>query len=171
MKYNRITALLAAICLICLSGCRAEPAAQPMATETAAAGAVQEPANVYAEFVIERFLAQRPDAFFFSDAQGVEYANRILLTFDAEVTDFRFLALEGIYTDNGDYINTGMQELYRLERITPEDVTVVETVLDGLLPPRGICFTDSVGVKRCYYLALSGEDNVPLLVPFDDLNG
>ena len=122
--------------------------------------------NVYAEFAIERFLAQRPDHLFFSDASGNEYASKVVLTFDTTITNFRFLQLEGNMSQTGEFLCTNMQELYSRDEITENDLMVVETVLEGLIPDRGISFVDAGGNTRYYYLTLSGEDNVPLLVPF-----
>ena len=120
--------------------------------------------NVYAEFAIERFLAQRPDHIFFSD--GSQNASKIVLSFDTHITNFCFLQLQGSFDSDGAFHCAQMQELYRRDEITPEDLMVVETNLDGLLPTRGISFVDAGGNTRYYYLALSGEDNVPLLVSF-----
>ena len=122
--------------------------------------------NVYAEFAIERFLAQRPDHLFFSDASGKEDASKVVLSFDTPITNFRFLQLEGSFDQTGEFLCTNMQELYSRDEITENDLMVVETVLEGLLPNRGISFVDAGGNTRYYYLTLSGEDNVPLLVPF-----
>ena len=120
--------------------------------------------NVYAEFAIERFLAQRPDYLFFSD--GSEDASKVVLTFDTNITNFRFLQLEGSFDSDGAFHCAQTQELYFQEVITPDDLMVLETNLDGLLPTRGISFVDAGGNTRYYYLALSGEDNVPLLISF-----
>lgn len=126
-----------------------------------------EPAtHVFAEFAVERYLAQRPDHLFFSDCQGSEYANKVVLSFDTPVTNFRFLQLEGEINRAGEFICTNMQPLYSKDEITRNDLMVVQTVLEGLIPTRGISFVDAGGITRYYYLVLSGEDNVPLLVPF-----
>lgn len=128
--------------------------------------AVAATTNVFAEFAIQRLLDQRPDAIFFSDAQGSEYANKIVLSFDTTVTNFRFLQLEGEFDQSGAFLCTNMQQLTSRDEITENDLMVVETVLEGLVPNRGISFVDAGGNTRYYYLALSGEDNVPLLIPF-----
>lgn len=121
--------------------------------------------NVYAEFAIERFLAQRPDHFFFSE--GSKDASKVVLTFDTNVTNFRFLQLEGSFDSSGAYHCSQKQELYSKDEITTNDLMVVETNLDGLIPTRGISFVDAGGNTRYFYLALSGEDNVPLLISFN----
>lgn len=120
--------------------------------------------NVYAEFAIERFLAQRPDHLFFSD--GSKDASKVVLTFDTNITNFRFLQLEGTFDSAGVYHCSNTRELYSKDEITVDDLMVVETNLDGLIPTRGISFVDCGGNTRYFYLALSGEDNVPLLVSF-----
>lgn len=122
--------------------------------------------NVFAEFAVDRFLAQRPDHLFFGDAAGDEHASKVVLTFDTQITNFRFLQLEGNFNEEGEFRCTNMRELYSRDEISENDLMVVETVLEGLIPTRGISFVDVGGNTRYYYLVLSGEDNVPLLVPF-----
>ena len=60
-----------------------------------------------------------------------------------------------------------MESLYSQDVITENDLMVVETELEGLVPSRGISFVDAGGNTRYYYLALSGEENVPLLISFN----
>ena len=122
--------------------------------------------NVYAEFAIERLLAQRPDALFFSDAEGNEYASKVVLSFDSKITNFHFLQLTGDFDQLGEFICGDMQVLYSQDEITENDLMVVQTVLEGLIPTRGISFVDAGGNTRYYYLTISEEDNVPLLVSF-----
>ncbi len=120
--------------------------------------------RVLAEFAVERFLVQRPDYLFYSD--GSKNASKVVLTFDTDVTQFRFLRLNGSFDSAGAFHCSETKELYSEEKITPDDLMVVETNLDGLIPTRGISFVDPEGITRYYYLALSGEDNAPLLVSF-----
>ena len=122
--------------------------------------------NVYAEFAIERLLNQRPDAIIFSDGQDSEDASKIVLSFDTTITNFRVLRLEGTFDQSGAFLCTDMQPLYSRDEITENDLMVVQTSLEGLVPNRGISFVDAGGNTRYYYLALSGEDNVPLVIPF-----
>ena len=129
--------------------------------------ASQQTTNVYAEYAVDRLLAQRPEYLFYSDGTKSDYANKILLTFDTTVTNFTFYKLEGTVDEEGNYVCTSMQELYRQPTITENDLTVVETELGELLPIRAISFCDAGGNTRYYYLALSGKDGAPLLIPFD----
>ena len=120
--------------------------------------------NVYAEFAIERLLAQRPDHISFSEGAG----DKIVLTFDTAVTEFRFLELQGGSFDNaGNFSCTGVRALYTCDLILDSDLMVVQTQLEGLVPTRGFSFRDDAGNIQYYYLALSGEDNVPLVVHFN----
>lgn len=120
--------------------------------------------NVYAEFAIERLLAQRPDHIAFSEGAG----DKIVLTFDTAVTEFRFLELQGSsFDDAGNFSCTGVRELYTCDLILDSDLMVVQTQLEGLVPTRGFSFKDGAGNIRYDYLALSGEDNVPLVVRFN----
>lgn len=127
----------------------------------------QQTTNVYAEYAVDRLLAQRSEYLFYSDGTESGYANKILLTFDTTVTNFTFYKLEGTVDEEGNYVCTGMQELYRQPTITENDLTVVETELGELLPIRAISFCDAGGNTRYYYLTLSGKDGAPLLIPFD----
>lgn len=129
--------------------------------------ASQQTTNVYAEYAVDRLLAQRLEYLFYSDGTESGYANKILLTFDTTVTNFTFYKLEGTVDEEGNYVCTSMQELYRQPTITENDLTVVETELGELLPIRAISFCDAGGNTRYYYLALSGKDGAPLLIPFD----
>lgn len=120
--------------------------------------------NVYAEFAVERLLAQRPDHISFSEGAG----DKIVLTFDTAVTEFRFLELQGSsFDDAGNFSCTGVRELYTCDLILDSDLMVVQTQLEGLVPTRGFSFKDDAGNIQYYYLALSGEDNVPLVVHFN----
>lgn len=129
--------------------------------------ASQQTTNVNAEYAVDRLLAQRPEYLFYSDGTESGYANKILLTFDTTVTNFTFYKLEGTVDEEGNYVCTSMQELYRQPTITENDLMVVETELGELLPIRAISFCDAGGNTRYYYLALSGKDGAPLLIPFD----
>ena len=129
--------------------------------------ASQQTTNVYAEYAVDRLLAQRPEYLFYSDGTGSGYANKILLTFDTTVTNFTFYKLEGTVDEEGNYVCTSMQELYRQPTITENDLTVVETELGELLPIRAISFCDAGGTTRYYYLTLRGKDGAPLLIHFD----
>lgn len=123
--------------------------------------------NVYAEFAVERLLSQRTDYLFFSDAAGSSYANKIVLTFDTPVTNFRFWKLEGTVNESGEYTCTDMQELYYYNDVIRDgDLMVVETELGEVLPTKGISFSDASGNTQYYYITISGKDNVPLLVHF-----
>ena len=110
-------------------------------------------------------MAQRPDHLFFSD--GASAASKIVLTFDTTVTNFQFLKLEGSIGQSGEFLCSHMESLYSQDVITENDLMVVETELEGLVPSRGIRFVDAGGNTRYYYLALSGEENVPLLISFN----
>ncbi len=136
--------------------------------DSAAAGGYSDAApsatNVYAEFAIERLLAQRPDHISFSEGAG----DKIVLTLDTAVTEFRVLELQGGSVDNaGIFACTSVRELYTCDLILDSDLMVVQTQLEGLVPTRGFSFRDDAGNIQYYYLALSGEDNVPLVVHFN----
>lgn len=119
---------------------------------------------VSVEFAIERLLNQRSDYAFYDDAPGSEYAGKVVITALEPITNFSYLKLGGEYDDNGQFTCTEFETLFSLDGMTENDLTVINMVFTGLLPDRGIAFTDAFGNNRLYWLTLSGEDNVPLLI-------
>lgn len=121
---------------------------------------------LHAEFAIQRFLEQRPDRKQFSDAADGADVPKTVLTVSEKVTDFRVLSLTGEFETDGAFRCTEAQVLYSLPELTPDDLFVLETDLGELLPIRGIRYTDAAGNPHSFYLTVSGEDNIPLIIPF-----
>lgn len=131
------------------------------------ADAGQKATQVFAELTTEKLLEQRPDCLYFCDVPGQEYSCKILLTFDTAVTDFTFSQVEGTVDEEGNFLCTGSQVLYRQPEIGENQLLMLETDLGEILPTKAIFFCDAGGNLQRYYLSLSGKDGTPLLIPFD----
>ena len=129
--------------------------------------ASQQTTQVFAELTTEKLLKQRPDCLYFCDVPGQEYSCKILLTFDTAVTDFTFSQVEGTVDEEGNFLCTGSQVLYRQPEIGENQLLMLETDLGEILPTKAISFCDAGGNLQRYYLSLSGKDGTPLLIPFD----
>ena len=129
--------------------------------------ASQQTTQVFAELTTERLLEQRPDCLYFCDVPGQSYSCKILLTFDTAVTDFTFSQVEGMVDEEGNFVCTGTQVLYRQPVIGENQLLMLETDLGEILPTKAISFCDASGNLQRYYLSLSGKDGTPLLIPFD----
>lgn len=129
--------------------------------------ASQQTTQVFAELTTEKLLEQRPDCLYFCDVPGQEYSCKILLTFDTAVTDFTFSQVEGTVDEEGNFLCTGTQVLYRQPEIGENQLLMLETDLGEILPTKAISFCDAGGNLQRYYLSLSGKDGTPLLIPFD----
>ena len=131
------------------------------------ADAGQKATQVFAELTTEKLLEQRPDCLYFCDVPGQSYSCKILLTFDTAVTDFTFSQVEGTVDEEGNFLCTGSQVLYRQPEIGENQLMMVDTDLGEILPTKAISFCDAGGNLQRYYLSLSGKDGTPLLIPFD----
>ena len=129
--------------------------------------ASQQTTQVFAELTTEKLLEQRPDCLYFCDVPGQEYSCKILLAFDTAVTDFTFSQVEGTVDEEGNFLCTGSQVLYRQPEIGENQLLMLETDLGEILPTKAISFCDAGGNLQRYYLSLSGKDGQPLLIPFD----
>lgn len=129
--------------------------------------ASQQTTQVFAGLTTEKLLEERPDCLYFCDVPGQSYSCKILLTFDTAVTDFTFSQVEGTVDEEGNFLCTGSQVLYRQPEIGENQLLMLETDLGEILPTKAISFCDAGGNLQRYYLSLSGKDGTPLLIPFD----
>lgn len=129
--------------------------------------ASQQTTQVFAELTTEKLLEQRPDCLYFCDVPGQSYSCKILLTFDTAVTDFTFSQVEGTVDEEGNFVCTGTQVLYRQPVIEENQLMMVETDLGEILPTKAISFCDAGGNVQKYYVTLSGKDGTPLLISFE----
>lgn len=129
--------------------------------------ASQQTTQVFAELTTEKLLEQRSDCLYFCDVPGQSYSCKILLTFDTAVTDFTFSQVEGTVDEEGNFLCTGTQVLYRQPVIEENQLMMVETDLGEILPTKAISFCDAGGNIQKYYVTLSGKDGTPLLISFE----
>lgn len=175
------------LCVLLLSACGAEQSVQPEApvepptviqpeilpqpsTPPAEPPAPEDPAAeispaVSVEFVIERFLAQRDNYAYFDDAPHSEYPTKLAFFAEETLSDFCYLSITPDVKEDGQILCTEQETLYTIERFTPNDLLVINLEFEGLLPQRAISYLDESGTAHLEYLALSGEDNIPLLGP------
>lgn len=93
------------------------------------------------------------------------YEVNLVLTTDAAVTDFQVLGLTLAETDENGEMRFDTETLYSAETFGPERPLMLTMTFAGLVPERGIAYTDTDGSEKRFSLELSGEDGSPLLVP------
>lgn len=69
--------------------------------------------------------------------------------------------------EEGNFVCTGTQVLYRQPVIEENQLMMVETDLGEILPTKAISFCDAGGNIQKYYVTLSGKDGTPLLTSFE----
>lgn len=147
----------------CQSSAKSTPT-EPASQVTEATSAESQTGPVSVEFVIERFLAQRPDAIRFDAAPGSEYGNQVAFFFSEDVADFRFWKVVTEPDADGRLICMSQECVYEEPSLTTDQLLVINVEFAEFLPIHAISFVDSRGQELFYYLAASGEDNVPLLL-------
>lgn len=149
------------------------PAASEAASAPASAPAEPEPEMsaqpqpegdpvLYVEPAVERFVAQRPDAIQWVDAEG-EYAEKLVFTVTHPVTELELLAIAPQVAEDGTLYGGERTVLQHLDAFTDNDLLVLTTQFDGVLPTRALRFVDGSGNTQCWYLAQSGEDGMPFV--------
>jgi hypothetical protein len=102
--------------------------------------------------------------FFEDEYEGYDPVKIIFRT-NVTVKDFKFIAIEpDDEAEGAEYTETAV--LYSLDELSPEKPLVVTWLEIGLMPHRGISFTDENGSEKYFYLAQSGEDGYLLLIEF-----
>lgn len=121
---------------------------------------------IQAQYAADVDLAAYPGAFEVADALSADgYALQILLTVNEPVTDFRYFVLES--DDSGENIQfSAGEELYAVDELTANTPLLVWAAFPGVLPTRGLAFTDPAGAVHCCALGQSGEDGSLLLMEF-----
>ncbi len=94
------------------------------------------------------------------------YEVRLVLTADAPVADFCFLALALAGSDDAGGMTFTAEPLYTADTLAPGRPLVVSMTFAGIVPDRGISYTDTDGSTKYFSIEMSGEDGSPLLVPF-----
>lgn len=86
-----------------------------------------------------------------------EYAQRILITVNSRVNDFRFSKIS-FEEQNGDMPIIADTDLYIQKFLDPDIPLVVCVSFPGSIPQRGISFTTEDGQRRKFIIQMSGED-------------
>jgi len=174
-NFKNIICIILSLALIsalaaCGTPAQPEPTTAPAVTDspepsTAPVLCDAEPA-VAAEFAIDRFLQQIVNLESFTDAEG-EYANKVLFTAIRDIKDFRYLEISADVNEDGSIKVNSEKELYKVDSMLDGQPLLITVQFNGTVPDRAISYVDDCGGTHYFYLALSGEDNVPLLVPMD----
>lgn len=115
------------------------------------------------EFVDDSMIAQLGDKYSCIDATG-EYVNNVLFTAQKDIQDLRYLKVSAELSESGEISITEGSVLYTLDKVTEGEAFMITMSLEGYIPDRAISYTDGCGETHYCYAALSGEDNVPLLI-------
>jgi hypothetical protein len=128
------------------------PAAAPTPDE------VTPTVEVVTEDVLSRFSGYSEFVEF--DEDGYQ---KIVITVNGAVTDFKWIEVAA-QDDGAGGITYETAELYALDELTPDKPFVVTWMEWGLLPHRGISFTDADGTVRRFYVVAdaTGESETPL---------
>lgn len=121
-----------------------------------------EPA-LAAEFGVERFVAQMSGDRIVTDAED-EYASKVVFTAKRDIRDFRYFEISAEFSDNGEMRVSGGEILHARDEMNGGDVLVISMDLEGCVPSRAISYVDDCGGTHCFCVAVSGEDNVPVLI-------
>ena len=99
----------------------------------------------------------------YTDSSG-EYSNDVLFTAKRDIRDFRYYEISSELTESGDISINEEKQLYSREEMSEGDMLMISMEFEGYLPYRAISYVDDCGGTHYFYVTLSGEDNVPLLV-------
>lgn len=117
---------------------------------------------VFADYATEELLSQY-DSYNEFDLRQDDYAQRIILTTNTVVENFRFLDISYSGADGEVLQFIENEELYSLERFTPDIPLVVWVSFPGSLPTRAISFVDQTGATQVFAIGTSGADGSILL--------
>ena len=166
----RINVLLSALLLIVLAFtpmAAMNVQAEDAGYETASVPEDDEVMYLGCELVIERFLAQVPEYDYYPDAADSPYVNRVEFNALADLTDVRYWRVESSLTEDGELLVEEKEVLFELPVMPEGRFWVVDMEFEGYLPTRAITFTGPDGITYRYFPALSGMDNLPMLIPYE----
>lgn len=126
---------------------------------------------IHVEPVIERFLNQVESYDFCTDAEGSEYATKVVFQVDEPVTDFRYSSFQVDFSDEGQILMQDKQELFYAESYSPEQFFVAELEFMEFMPNHCVEFLDMENAYHCYLLSESGEDGSPILSEYETIPG
>jgi len=98
--------------------------------------------------------------------EGSDPRARVVFTALRPVTDFKLLSLSfESMTDDG-VITFGIEELYTLDRLTPERPLAADMTFFGTIPNNGVSYVDETGTLRRFAVDMSGQDGSVYLWEF-----
>lgn len=132
-------------------------------------GAEESESLIYIKPVTKRFLNQVEHYDFCSDAEGSEYATKVVLQVNEPVTDFSYSSFQANISDEGQILMEEKQELFYAEEYSPEQFLVAELEFMEFMPNHCLEFLDMDNKYHCYLLSESGEDGSPILSEYETL--
>lgn len=122
-----------------------------------------EYAVIDAGYAEEELLSRYDSVEEFIDDES-EYKVQVIFSTDKPVKNFKFLELGYTESDeDGEIQLNAEQELYVMEELSPQTPLVVSMAFEGIIPTRGISYTDKDGTEKCYAVEMSGKDGALIL--------
>lgn len=104
------------------------------------------------------------------DVDNTEAQVKILLSTEKSLNDFKVLKLSlNDMGENAD-ISFSTEELYSLDKLTPERPLVLGMTFFGTIPSYGISYVDANGYTKTYAISQSGMDGSLMLIDIDVKN-
>lgn len=101
------------------------------------------------------------------DMSEDEYVHTLLLKTDTVIKNLRLFDI-GIKDESDDLSLYENGILYSIEEFTPDKPLLISMSFPGSAPSKGLCYTDTDGATKYYYIAMSGDDGSIMLVQFDN---
>ncbi|HZW50215.1 MAG TPA: M56 family metallopeptidase, partial [Bacillota bacterium] len=118
---------------------------------------------VFADYATEELLSQY-DSYNEFDLRQDDDAQRIIVTTNTVVENFRFMDIRFSDTEGNELYFIETKELYALESFTPDIPLVVWVSFPGSIPQRAISFVDQTGATQVFAIGTSGLDNSVVLI-------
>lgn len=173
-KMNTLLPLMLAAMLI-LSACGTTPPAQTatpappatMAPEIPPTDAPEPPAEPLENPVKVDYAENGPQENWTTFEDDVDFGDFepqwIVFTTDETVTNFEFIAVELSEGDERLRFAKG-ETLYSLDELTADTPFAATWMSIGMLPHRGVAFTDAAGNGRLFSINMSGDDGAVFLL-------
>ncbi len=117
---------------------------------------------VFADYATEELLSQYESYNEFGVPQD-DYAQRILITANTALTNFKFLDISFNEADTNTLRFIENKALYLIPNFTKDLPLVVWVSFPGVLPTRAISFIDQTGATKVYAIGTSGLDGSVVL--------
>lgn len=122
---------------------------------------------LHVEPVIQRLLDQVEHYEFVTDAEGSDYAARVMFTVSEPITNVKYSSFQPDYTEDYEMVLNDKKELLSMDSFTPEQLLVAELEFMEFMPNHCLEFTDQNGTEHCYLLSESGRDGMPVLSEYE----